>query len=161
MKKHRPEDACPMEPAEFAQAFQLAIIAGERPQDLEDPAASDPQEELLGDDGLPLQLSDTPYNRAAMALKRRYGDNRTVFASAFYRFRALMDLVSKGALGAWARSSIRRQGALRLHPAVLDVASEMRLSKNGKFASRKFLDAVKTLAEERYPDLPEWRLEED
>ncbi len=150
-----------MEPAEFAEAFQLAIIAGERPQDLEESAASEPYEELLGDNGLPLQLSDTPYNRAATALKRRYGEDRAAFVSAFYRFRALMELVSNEALGAWARSSIRRRGALRIHPAVLDVASNMRLSKNGKFASRKFLDAVETLARERYPDLPEWRLEED
>lgn len=161
MKKHRPDKACSMKPAEFAAAFQLAIIAGERPQDLEDPKASDHHEELLGDDGLPLQLSDTPYNRAAMALKRRYGEDRALFASAFYRFRALMELVSSDDLGAWARASIRRKGALRIHPAVLDVASDMRLSKNGKFASRKFLDAVKQLAHERYRDLPEWRMEED
>jgi len=161
MKKQRPENACALEPAEFAQAFQLAIIAGERPQDLEDASASELPEELVGDDGLPLQLSDTPYNRAAMALKRRYPEDRAVFASAFYRFRALMELISGDALGAWARSSIRRQGALRIHPAVLDVASDMRLSKNGKFAARKFLDAVEALARERYPDLPEWRLKDD
>lgn len=160
MNKQRPENACALEPAEFARAFQLAIVAGERPQDLED-QASDRHEELVGDDGLPLQLSDTPYNRAAVALKRRYKDDRIVFASAFYRFRALMELISKDALGEWARPSIRRQGALRIHPAVLDVASEMRLSKNGKFASRKFLDAVKALARERYPHLSEWRLADD
>ena len=161
MKKHRPENARPIEPGEFAEAFQLAIIAGERPQDLENPAASEPYEDLLGDDGLPLQLSDTPYNRAAIVLKRRYGEDRAAFASAFYRFRALMELVSREALGAWARSSIRRQGALRIHPAVLDVASNMRISKNGKFASRKFLNEVEILARERYPDLPEWRIEQD
>lgn len=161
MKKFRPENSRALESAEFAQAFQLAIIAGERPQDLDDPAAPGGHEELVGDDGLPLQLSDTPYNRAAMALKRRYGKDRAVFASAFYRFRALMELISKDLLGVWARSSIRRQGALRIHPAVLDVASDMRLSKNGKFASRKFLDAVESVARERYPDLSEWRLEEE
>lgn len=161
MKQQRPEDAPVLEPAEFAQAFQLAIVAGERPQDLDQQSATGEHEELVGDDGLPLQLSDTPYNRAAMALKRRYGEDRIQFASAFYRFRALMDLISRDVLGVWARSSIKRAGALRIHPAVLDVASEMRLSKNGKFASRKFVEAVKTLARERYPDLPEWRLEED
>jgi hypothetical protein len=147
-----------MEAADFAQAFQLAIVAGERPQDLE---ALEQHEELVGDDGMPLQLSDTPFNRAAAALKRRYAGDTYVFSSAFYRFRALMELISKDALGGWARSSIRRRGALRIHPAVLDVASEMRLSKNGKFASRKFLHAVKTLARERYPDLAEWRPRED
>ncbi len=160
MKKQRPENARVLEPAMFAMDFQLAIVAGERPQDLEDPAEAGGLEELVGDDGLPLQLSDTPYNRAAIALKRRYADDREGFASAFYRFRALMDLISKDALGVWARSSIRRQGALRIHPAVLDVASEMRLSKNGKFAARKFIDAVEDLARERYPELAEWRMEE-
>ena len=161
MKRQRPEDAPALEPAEFARAFQLAIVAGERPQDLDEQSAAGDHEELVGDDGLPLQLSDTPFNRAAMALKRRYGDDRIQFASAFYRFRALMDLISRDALGVWARSSIQRDGALRIHPAVLDVASEMRLSKNGKFASRKFVEAVEALARERYPDLPEWRLEKD
>ncbi|MDH3413176.1 MAG: hypothetical protein OEM98_11875 [Gammaproteobacteria bacterium] len=161
MTKHRPEDAGALDAGEFAEVFQLAILAGERPQDLEGEAAAGPDEELLGDDGLPLQLSDTPYNRAAMALKRRYGEDRGGFASAFYRFRALMELISKDALGAWARSSIRRQGALRIHPAVLDVASDMRLSKNGKFAMKKFLAEVEIVARERYPALAEWQLEEE
>lgn len=160
MKKHRPEDARALEPEEFAEMFQLAVVAGERPQDLEDETLADPDSELVGDDGLPLQLSDTPYNRAAIALKRRYGKDRSGFASAFYRFRALMDLISRDALGEWSRSSIRRQGALRIHPAVLDVASDMRLSKNGKFALQKFLAAVESVARERYPDLAEWRLDE-
>lgn len=161
MKRQRPEDAVALEAAEFAEVFQLAILAGERPQELDGEAATGPAEELLGDDGLPLQLSDTPYNRAAIALKRRYGNDRAGFASAFYRFRALMDLISKDALGAWARSSIRRQGALRIHPAVLDVASDMRLSKNGRFALKKFFTEVEIVARERYPDLAEWRLEDE
>lgn len=161
MKKQRPETAPALAPSDFAEAFQLAIVAGERPQDLEKSANPLEQEELVGADGLPLQLSDSPYNRAAVALKRRYGNDGEAFASSFYRFRALMELISKNSLGVWVRSSIRIPGALRIHPAVLDVASEMRLSKNGKFALRKFIEAVEALAKERYPDLAEWRLQTD
>ncbi len=145
-----------MAPEEFAQAFELAIVAGERPQDLEATRESD--DETVDDDGLPLHLPDTPYNRAGLALKRRYGADRVAFASAFYRFRALMELISRNALGTWVRSSIRHHGALRIHPAVLDVASDMRLSKNGKFAVNKFLSMVEITARERYADLTEWPL---
>lgn len=145
-----------MDAAEFAEAFELAVIAGERPQELEDASG---ELEVSGSDGHPIRLSDTPYNRAGYALKRRYGEDQAGFESALYRFRALMELISKDALGPWARSSIRRQGALRLHPAVLDVASSMRLSKNGSFAVKKFLRQVETTARARYADLAEWPLE--
>ena len=158
-RKQRPENARALEPSEFAEMFQLAIVAGERPQDLAELEGADSELELVGDDGLPLQLSDTPYNRAAIALRKRYAEDKAGFASAFYRFRALMELIANDSLGHWARPSIRRQGTLRLHPAVLDVASDMRISKNGRFAVRKFLDAVERLAEERYADLGEWRID--
>lgn len=155
-KPGRPEDARRMNPAEFADVFALAVVAGERPQELEDAAV---KLEITGSDGRPIKLSDTPYNRAGFALKRRYGDDQAGFESALYRFRALMELISKGALGPWARSSIRHQGALRLHPAVLDVASSMRLSKNGSFAVTKFLKQVEATARSHYADLAEWPLD--
>jgi len=95
-----------------------------------------------------------------MALKRHYREDEKRFLSALFRFSALMELISKNALGAWMRSSIRREGASRIHPAVLDVASRMRLSKNGRFALNKFLESVEETAHAHYGNLPEWPLDQ-
>ena len=157
MKRPRPQDAAAFDPADFAVIFEIAIRSGETPQSDE---PGDLDVEVVGDDGLPVQLADTPFNRAGIALKRHFGDDETSFLSALFRFRALMELVTKDALGRWMRSSIRREGSTRLHPAVLDVASHMRLSKNGKFPVNKFLETVEETARARYPDLPEWPLDE-
>lgn len=155
MKSLRPDECPEFEPAEFAAAFELAVRSGEMPE-LDEPTGLDI--ELMGDDGRPVKLQDTPFNRAGIALRRHYGQDEARFLSALFRFRALMDLVSKNALGEWVRTSIRTEGASRIHPAVLDVASRMRLSRNGRFAVNKFVDGVAKVASERYADLPEWPL---
>lgn len=156
MKRARPQESIEFDPAEFAAIFEIAVRSGESPQ-LDDPEKLDV--ELVGDDGLPVQLSDTPFNRAGMALKRRFPDDEIRFMSALFRFRALMDLITKNALGSWTRSSIRREGSSRIHPAVLDVASRMKPSRNGKFAVNKFLGAVEETARAEYGNLPEWPLD--
>ncbi len=154
--KGRPQDSLAFDSVEFAQLFELAVRAGESPQ--ESAEGGDLDVELVGDHGEPVRLADSPYNRAGLAIKRRYETDETRFLSALFRFRALMDLISGDALGRWLRSSIRREGANRVHPAVLDVASSMRVSKNGKFAVRKFLRVVEETARSRYTDLSEWPL---
>lgn len=156
MKRSRPQDACRFEPADFAAVFEIAISSGET---LRHEDSADLDVELTGDDGLPVRLSNTPFNRAGIALKRHFGNDDTRFVSALFRFHALMELVTNNALGRWMRSSIRHEGSTRLHPAVLDVASHMRLSKNGRFPVNKFLEAVEETAKAHYPDLPEWPLD--
>ena len=63
-------------------------------------------------------------------------------------------VLSRGTLADWAR--VREGGRSALHPAVIDVASRMRLSRNGRFAPRKFLDAVARTAAQAYPELADW-----
>lgn len=157
MKRARPENAVEFEPVEFADIFGIALRSGEVPQPDE---SGDLGVELMDNDGLPIKLSDTPFNRAGIALKQHYREDEERFLSALFRFRALMELITKDALGPWMRSSIRREGSSRIHPAVLDVASQMRLSRNGKFPVNKFLEAVKDTARAHYADLPEWPLDQ-
>jgi hypothetical protein len=152
--KGRPQDSRALDAGDFADLFELAVRAGESPQEAAE--GGDLDVERVGNDGKPVRLADTPYSRAGLAIKRRCGTDEARFLSALFRFRALMDLISGGALGRWVRSSIRREGANRIHPAVLDVASSMRVSKNGKFAVQKFLRAVEQTARSRYADLSEW-----
>ena len=102
-----------------------------------------------------LQVPDTPHGRAAFALKRHFAGDDAGFQSALPRFRALMDLFSRGVLAGWMRAG--DGGRSSLHPAVLDVASHMRLSRNGRFAPRKFLDEVQRAAAAQYPELAGWQ----
>ena len=127
-----------LEPAEFGVAFQLALDAGQRD---DAPDAS------------------SPWARASAALERHFADNEDKFASADYRFRAVMDLYTRDALGDWVRGGAADSPRTEIHPAVLDVASRARLAANGRFPVRKFLDDVARTARSHYADLAEWPLE--
>lgn len=150
MSRARAAAVPPLDPALFADAVLVGLAAGEQPGDGA-LAADRPQAD--GDVSL-LRIPDSPYSRAAFALKRRFAADEVTFRSALARFRALMHLFSRGALARWSRQREGQRTAI--HPAVIDVASQMRLSDNGHFAPRKFIDAVARTARERYPMLPGW-----
>ena len=134
-KRPRPRDVLALEPGEFGVAFQLALDAGQNP---DNPSAS------------------SPWERASFALKRHFADHADKFASADARFRALMDLYTRDALADWVRGSSDPSPRTEIHPAVLDVASRARLASNGKFPVRKFLEEVTETAQRNYADLAEW-----
>lgn len=136
-KALKPQDVAPLEPAEFGIAFQIALDSG---QD----ASNAP--------------SSTPWERARFALKRHYSDDEDKFHRADLRFRALMDLYTRDVLSDWVRSSGEASPRSEIHPAVLDVASRLRLASNGKFPVRKFLQSVSETASQNYADLEEWPL---
>lgn len=133
-----PRHAAPLEPGEFGIAFQLALDAGQGP---DRPGAA------------------TPWARASLALEAHFPDDADKRESAEHRFRALMDLYTRDSLGPWVRDA---GGAARteIHPAVLDVASRMRLADNGRFPVRKFLERVGDTARRNYSDLAEWPIAE-
>jgi hypothetical protein len=150
MSAHRAKDAPAMDARRFADAVMVGLAAGETPQ-REGVAAN--RVERDGSVSL-LQVPDSPYSRAGFALKRHFAGDEAAFRGALPRFRALMDLFSRGVLEPWSR--VRDEGRTALHPAVIDVASRMRLSANGRFAPRKFLDEVELTARETYPQLEGW-----
>jgi len=147
----RSEDAVSLDPGVFANVVLIGIAAGETA------AQGDPlSSERLEADGTVsmLQVPDSPHSRAAFAIKREFADDEVAFRSALARFNALMNLFARNALGPW--SQIRDGGRTAMHPAVIDVASSMRLSTNGHFAPRKFVTAVADVARRLYPDLQGW-----
>ena len=151
MKAMRAEDAMILEPAEFAKVVLAGIAAGESAQQ-GDPLSVDRVE---SDGSLSvMQIPDSPHSRAAFAIKREFPHDEKAFRSALARFNALMNLFSRNALGPWAQ--IRDGGRTAMHPAVIDVASSMRLSSNGHFAPRKFTMAVADVARRLYPNLHGW-----
>jgi len=133
----RPQDVSPLEPAEFGIAFQLALDAGQSSDNAS---------------------SSSPYERASFALKRHFANRTDTFVSANFRFQALMDLYTRDVLVDWVRSGSSGSVRTEIHPAVLDVASRLRLASNGKFPVRKFLDDVTQTARNNYADLDQWPL---
>ncbi len=133
----RPQDVSPLAPAEFGIAFQLALDAGQNPQNA---------------------ASSSPYERASVALKGYFADRTDECVSAEYRFRALMDLYTRDVLADWIRSGGGASARTEIHPAVLDVASRLRLASNGKFPVRKFIQQVTETAARNYADLEQWPL---
>ena len=147
----RVEDAAVLEPAVFAKVVLAGIAAGESEQH-GDTLSTD---RLEADGSLSmLQIPDSPHSRAAFAVKREFPHDEQRFRSALARFNALMNLLSRDALGPWAQ--LRAGGRTAMHPAVIDVASSMRLSANGGFAPRKFTAAVAETAQRLYRDLQGW-----
>lgn len=147
----RTEDAVRLDPTVFANVVLIGIAAGENATQ-GDPL---PTERLEADGSVSmLNVPDSPHSRAAFAIKREFRDDNVAFRSALARFNALMHLFTRNALGPW--SQIRDGGRTAMHPAVIDVASSMRLSTNGHFAPRKFVAAVADVARRLYPDLQGW-----
>ena len=151
MKAMRAEDAMILEPRVFARVVLAGIAAGESLHQ-DDPLSV----ERVGSDGSlsMLQVPDSPHSRAAFAIKREFAHDEKAFRGALARFNALMNLLSRNALGPWAQ--VREGGRTAMHPAVIDVASSMRVSANGRFAPRKFTLAVAETAQQLYPDLQGW-----
>lgn len=138
-KRSRPQDVAPLEPAEFGIAFQIALDAGQSAVDA---------------------TASSPWERASFALKRHFSGESEKFESADMRFRAVMDLYTRDVLTDWVRSSGETSPRTEIHPAVLDVASRLRLAKNGRFPVQKFLDKVSDTARVNYADLDDWPLNE-
>ncbi len=143
-KRSRPGDAPALKPEEFGVAFQLALDAGQNPDNA---SASSPP--------------SSPWERASLALERHFAGHADKFVSAEQRFRALMDLYTRDALADWVRGVGASSPRTEIHPAVLDVASRARLASNGKFPVRKFLEEVTETAQRHYSDLDEWPLGEN
>ena len=136
-KRLRPQDLAPLDPADFGIAFQIALDSGQNPESA---------------------TSSSPWERARFALKRHFVGQKVKFESADCRFRALMDLYTRNILADWVRGGASTR--TEIHPAVLDVASRLRLASNGKFPVRKFLEEVTETATMNYADLAEWPLNE-
>lgn len=67
------------------------------------------------------------------------------FSSFQWRLWALMELVAENKLGAFVRESPDSPGSRDMHPAVLEVAGRLMLTKQGHFRTSEFLRDLKVL----------------
>ena len=131
-----PRAAAAFEPAQFAALVLGALAAG--------------QESTAGLPGEAARLVRGPAERALFALRAQLNDENRYHAAS-RRFLALMHLQANAALGPLARNAAAT-GSTLLHPAVLDTAARMPLTRNGHFPPRRFLAAALVTAQRDYPD---------
>jgi len=142
MARQRPQDTPSLDATQFWEVVNTGIRAGQETQPIVEQASADDLE--------------NPYYRAALAVRDLLGEESPMFSPAMTRFTALMDLYGRHALDEWLRPSPKGGQSHDIHPAIIDIAARMRLSDNGRFAQRKFLDAVETQAAKWYADFDEW-----
>ena len=152
MKHLRPDDAQVFPPDKFARLVLVAISSGEHNLDQDEAGHVD----TLAADGSTIRVpvSDNPYQRAAAALSEYFEDDEPGLKSLIWRFGALMNLLERKVLQRWIKQD--QNQSMRIHPAVLDVASYLRLSSNGRFAQKKFVQAVNAVALQNYSHLQNW-----
>jgi len=104
-----------------------------------------------------------PWQKAADAIAELFVHDQASFRPAMLRFQALMDLYVHDTLSPWIRPSAAagmgpsaQKAGDDIHPAVIDVAATMRLSANGRFAPRKFIESVERNVELNYQDFSPW-----
>ncbi|MFT5391057.1 MAG: hypothetical protein ACI8PT_001248 [Gammaproteobacteria bacterium] len=133
-------------------ALEAGSPAAQRLADLEN--HGEPSEVLSGDENVPVEsvpvenmtpemrtkLEADPYSRVLLALREHFGQGYPYYRPLLYRFWGLYDLVHRGRLANWVQS--REDGTLGLHPALLLAASEVKLTKKGKFPVDRFCAQV-------------------
>lgn len=140
-----------MEPVKFWEVVQCGIRAG---QSIE-PVIENSRNDETG-----------PWQKAADAIAQLFVNDKDNFGPAMIRFQALMDLYVHDTLSPWIRPSSESQANAStqqagddIHPAIIDVAATMRLSNNGRFAPRKFIEAVEQNVELNYRDFTPWPID--
>ncbi len=144
MAKLRAQDTPSIDAETFWEIVNVGIRAGQ---------TSEPAVE----NDLSAQV-ENPYYRAGAAIREMLtGEDPLLFEAGMSRFTALMDLYGRNVLDTWLRPSAKGAKAHDIHPAIIDVAARVRLSANGRFAQRKFLDEVESHAAKWYADNDEWQ----
>lgn len=91
-----------------------------------------------------------PFVQAAIAVRGELTEQPELFDPVMNRFTALMDLFNRNRLSEWVRTSPRNSKAQDIHPAVVHVAAQLKVKKNGRFPEKRFLQAVQEVAAQ-YP----------
>ena len=108
---------------------------------------------------------DRPEEDAARSAERSVGlaieTGATLFpgqpalARAFVkRFIALVEILDSPELAPWRSADPWASGTIRLHPALVAAAAEVKLNDNGKFPRKKLRARTEALAVDQYAD---WR----
>jgi hypothetical protein len=138
---HHTAPARQFTPHEFGGLVDVAVKAGQRRTPVIETA----------DDG-----DTNPYRNAVEALREVFPEDDEAFHGAATRFVALMRLFADDRLGSWARHDRSHGEHSSIHPAVIHVAAQMKLTPNDRFPEKRFLLAVAEVAAASYPEVKGW-----
>ena len=78
------------------------------------------------------------YNAVMFALRGHFGEGYVFIRNFMSRFNGLVDLVSCGELEPWLLGAEQADKPRTLHPALLLAASDVRMTRTGRFPSKRF-----------------------
>ena len=89
--------------------------------------------------------ANDPYNQVSYAAREQLGEGHEYLGCFNYRFWALIGLYQRGHLSQWVTPREGESEATVFHPAVLLAAAEVKLTKNGRFPIRQFIERVEEI----------------
>jgi hypothetical protein len=154
-----PSEVPPVDPDEFATAFNLVLNAAagrvalehklgdppESPASSAEPPAGPPEPSKYWD------IADKPLNRGLAALRERYTDPAK-FNYIALRVAGLTFVLGRSALAPWIERDLSGQGNLQVHPAVLDAAAVSPLGPGYEFELPPLVDNIQSAVARRYSE---------
>ena len=150
--------AIPLDPQEFAFAFDLFQAAGSSKMPTKNPTQCIVNLDMGGGRIDKLAFADIPFNRGMLAISRHFADESDKYYAFMLRLDALSDLLrdESDIARQWIRpmKNDGRDGK-DIHAAVVDLSATAPLNSKGCFNHKTFFAAVKNLATtEKYADTP-------
>jgi hypothetical protein len=152
-RSFRSQPAAPIDPEEFERVMKLGEEATYKP--LPRGMGLD----LIGDDGESetIEFTDTPYNRGIFAIRNYCGDDTDKFMTLHTRLDAYHYILHTDEAEDWLLYDENNDDPdarpIGVHPAVLEVASQMPIRVARRFNVPDFFRRVRELAASKYPEL--------
>jgi hypothetical protein len=144
----RPEFLPPMDWDQFAFAWDTAVAAGHLTMPVRNPETYHMNVELEDGDVREYVPRDMPLNRAALAVREHFAEDRESFFNFMTRFFALLDVFRIGTVSEWCCQNPKDPEAQDIHPAVIYAAAELKLNAEGHFPADEFHARVAALVSE-------------
>jgi hypothetical protein len=152
-----PSEVPPVDPDEFATAFNLVLNAAAGRVELEHRLGEPPDVPASGaeppagppDPGKYWDIADKPLNRGLAALRERYADP-VKFNHIALRVAALTFVIARADLAGWVERDPAGSANPRLHPAVLDAAAVSPLGPGYEFDRPALLANIQAAVARRY-----------
>ncbi len=135
----------PVEPEKFMLAFQVACAAYSYKMPMESPSSQKVAVDFGKGEVVQYKFTDTPWNRAMMAVRDHVASDFHELSSIVFRMTALQTLKDDPRMQKWEQRSDDGE-SLAIHEAVFYTAATLRTNAGGEFDADEFFQAVEASA---------------